>query len=268
MNYADAFRSLHKREPRAEDLHRFESTAALLGTTHSDTFLIILVVLDYYRHLYEQTPDQIRQACEAATRQAEVQISASTEHARAAMSAAFADKFDMTAFHARLQRYAFSVIGATLAIVAVSWIVFDLLAVRSRDQAYAAFTSAVVATVREQVPVVVQATAEAMRTRRAAEYTAVIDQRVRDSLKYADEHKAEVDALLRAEAAAPGILKYAVSPEAQALMASERDQPKFLAFTASREGQAMYRMFTLNGSRTCPTQSQQNGKAMCLFWKP
>ena len=66
MSVAATFEKIHKRKPTDEDLKRIYDIGNALEATENDTFLSLIVALDYYHGIYGAAPHRIQQACEKA----------------------------------------------------------------------------------------------------------------------------------------------------------------------------------------------------------
>ena len=70
MSIAITFEKIHKRKPTDADLQRIYGMANAVGANENDTFLSLIMALDFYHGLYSETPRQIKAACDQAAQQA------------------------------------------------------------------------------------------------------------------------------------------------------------------------------------------------------
>lgn len=67
MSVAQVFERLHRKAPTDTDLRRIYEIGAAVGAEQDDTFLSLIVALDYYHGLYSTAPEQIKRAVSAST---------------------------------------------------------------------------------------------------------------------------------------------------------------------------------------------------------
>lgn len=59
MTFQDVFKRIHGREPKTEEILKFERLTTALETAPNDALLAVLVALDHYENLYAKIPGKI-----------------------------------------------------------------------------------------------------------------------------------------------------------------------------------------------------------------
>ncbi len=243
-------------EPTALDLRELHALRAT-GIRDGDTLWRFYVALQVNRHNDRKVGGQIRALMQAA---------------QAAFGKTSIDDETRRRFLARVAGGVGAVVLVIAAAVLVASRTLDTMAAQSRAEITtinAAWADKARQVAEDAATRAADSAANVLKEKFAAELNANVQAITLKNLKYAEDHKAEVDALLRAETRTPGVLKFALSPEAADMQKLQAKAPGIFTFMKDKGEDAM-RLYNANPASMCIRKGVDatTGRQTCTIFAP